>query len=421
MTNDEMMNPNFSPKEQHKEPLSIKAKGLLDIKRLNKKPIWLTIASISIILSSLLYALSTRGSHEERLEEQNSSNIAIESINPATQILGWDDNTTLVTPQETNLSNPSLLLTQNDVNLTPPTLLPIPQVEEFPEYQATPQNYQSTPQVQFETMPTPKTKNFQDQKVVELKTSQTQKNKQFYDALHSPTTIKNDTQNISSTPLNASNQNSYSTSQPKESIKYQVPSSQDSDYLAHTLKSPISEYEIKKGTVIPSVLVGSINSELPSDVIAQVSESVYDSKSGKHLLIPQGSKVVGVYSSSVSYGQSRLMIVWSRINFPNGKTLNLDNMNGVDQAGHGGFNDITNSHYLKIFGSAFLISLITGEFSISNKDVTVNSSNGGYNNRVSQTGEKMLEKNMAISPTLEIRSGYRFNVFVNKDMILEPL
>jgi len=82
MTDDEMMNPNFSPKEQSKEPLSIKAKGLLDIKRLNKKPIWLTIASISIILSSLLYALSTRGSHEERLEEQNSSNIAIESINP---------------------------------------------------------------------------------------------------------------------------------------------------------------------------------------------------------------------------------------------------------------------------------------------------------------------------------------------------
>jgi len=415
MNSEEMMNPSFSPKGEIKEPLSIRAKEFFSVKRLNKKPLIIGVVSAIFIISSLFIAIATRGVSEDEIEESNDSKIAIVDINPATQIFGWDDNLTYSNRvNEQNISAQVLPPIDNNLSLTPPTLLPIPKVDEVSEYPMA--QIAQMPQAQFDTMPTPR--------VQELKTYQNPQNqnfdtkdKLFSEALNAPTTINKTAQHNDTKSHNSSSQ-----VQAKESnLIEQSPHLQDSDYLAQTPKKPFSPYEIKKGTIIPSVLISSINSQLPSEVIAQVSENVYDSKNGKYLLIPQGSKLVGLYNASVSYAQSRIMIVWSRINFSNGKSLNIENMNGIDQAGKGGFNDITDNHYIKIFGSAFLISLISGEFSIANKNVTINSSNGGYGDRVSQTGEKMLEKNMAIAPTLEIRSGYRFNIFVNKDMILEPL
>jgi type IV secretion system protein VirB10 len=196
------------------------------------------------------------------------------------------------------------------------------------------------------------------------------------------------------------------------------------EYLQHTKRKPLSPYELKRGSLIPAVLIGGINSELPGNIIAQVRESVYDTVTGNHLLIPQGSKLIGVYGSQVKYGQTRVLIAFNSIVFPDGQTLNIGAMNGIDQEGYAGFEDQVDNHYFKIFGSAFLLGMISGEINIEHGDVTFVSGNQGFNTSqtvLEQTAGKMISKNLNIAPTIKIRSGYRFNIFVTKDMLLESL
>jgi len=192
----------------------------------------------------------------------------------------------------------------------------------------------------------------------------------------------------------------------------------NSDYLSNKKISQLSPYELKMGSVIPGVLISGINSQLPGMVIGQVSDNVYDSATGRYLLIPQGTRLVGSYSSNVVYGQNRVLVAWNRIIFPNGDTLNIEAMNGTDQAGYAGFEDKVNNHYFRIFGSALLISMIGGEISFSNGKFSVNqqaSSTQGQTT-ISQTGNTMLNKNLEVAPTIEIRPGYQFNIFVTKDI-----
>jgi len=173
--------------------------------------------------------------------------------------------------------------------------------------------------------------------------------------------------------------------------------------------------------------VGGINSDLPGQIIGQVSQNVYDTPTGKHLLIPQGSRLVGEYSSQVQYGQSRVFAVWQRLIFPDGKALDLGEMPGSSGAGYAGFRDRVNNHYIRIFGSAIMMSAILAgvEMTQNNQDYT----QGGNRQRMSdalsealgnQFGgvmAEMLQKNMNIAPTLEIRPGYRFNVMLVKDLV----
>ena len=196
------------------------------------------------------------------------------------------------------------------------------------------------------------------------------------------------------------------------------------EYLQHTKQKPLSPYELKRGSMIPAVLIGGINSELPGNIIAQVRESVYDTVTGNHLLIPQGSKLIGVYGSHVQYGQTRVLIAFNSIVFPDGQTLNIGAMNGVDQEGYAGFSDQVDNHYFKIFGSAFLLGMLSGEINIENGRVTFVSGHQGFNTSqtvLERVAGEMISKNLNITPTLKIRNGYRFNIFVTKDMLLEPL
>jgi len=194
------------------------------------------------------------------------------------------------------------------------------------------------------------------------------------------------------------------------------------DYIKSKKSQPISPYEIKAGTIIPGVLITSINSQLPGQVLGQVSENVYDTATGKYLLIPQGTKIVGIYNADVAYGQNRVMIAWNRLIFPDGQTLNIGAMNGVDQAGHSGFEDQVDNHYFRIFGSAFLMTLLNGDMSINKGGIVMRrESSDRKETAMEKAASRMVEKNMNIAPTIKIRSGYKFNIFVTKDMILEAL
>lgn len=197
-------------------------------------------------------------------------------------------------------------------------------------------------------------------------------------------------------------------------------------YSTEFRREQLTPYEIRVGTVIPAVMIGGINSDLPGQIIAQVSQNVRDTKTGKHVLIPQGSKLIGTYDSHIAMGQSRVMVGWHRIQFPDGSTLALGNMGGTDQEGYSGFKDKVNNHYWRIFGNATLLSLISAGAQLSQpeSDGTETSANeqlaAELGRQWGQVGQQMTRRNLNIQPTIEIRPGYRFNVMVNKDLILRP-
>lgn len=184
-----------------------------------------------------------------------------------------------------------------------------------------------------------------------------------------------------------------------------------------------SPFEIRAGSVIPAVMISGINSDLPGQILAQVSQNVFDTASGKNLLIPQGARLVGSYTSDVAYGQERVLVAWQRIIYPDGRAQDIGSMPGSDSAGYAGFNDKVNNHYFRIFSSAILMSGITAGVSISQKSAnssqtesTTDILSQSLGQNMGQVIVQMLQKNINISPTLEIRPGYTFNVVVVKDL-----
>jgi type IV secretory pathway VirB10-like protein len=199
------------------------------------------------------------------------------------------------------------------------------------------------------------------------------------------------------------------------------------------LEAPTTPYILRTGFVIPALLMSAMESELPGTIIAQVSQDVYDTPTGSYLLIPQGSRLVGEYSNTIQYGQSRIFVAWQRIIYPDGSALDIGAMPGADEQGEAGFNDQVNNHFVRLFGSALLMSAITA-------GVTYSQSQGqGYNNnfngnQVPRAGDvlsqalgqqlgaataALLERNLSIAPTLKIRPGYRFNILVVKDLTFD--
>jgi type IV secretory pathway VirB10-like protein len=200
---------------------------------------------------------------------------------------------------------------------------------------------------------------------------------------------------------------------------------QNSNHLLSQIENP-QPYSVQTGSIIPALLITGIDSDLPGQITAQVKFSVYDSISGRYLLIPQGSRLIGLYDSEVVYGQQRVLISWRRIIFPNGKSLNLEGMPGVDLSGYSGFHDQVNNHYNKIFGSVILMSILSGGAQLSqpqypadpNQFPTINQTLAqNLATNISDASTTLLKKNMGISPTLHIRPGYEFNVMVTKDMV----
>jgi len=195
------------------------------------------------------------------------------------------------------------------------------------------------------------------------------------------------------------------------------------DYLPHIKQSAISPYEVKAGNFIPAALITGLNSDLPGMVVAQVRQNVYDTVTGKYLLIPQGSRLVGEYDSKITYGQNRALVVWTRLTFPDGASISLEKMQGVDLAGYSGFKDKVNNHYLRIYGNALLLSLVGAGYEVlnpqANSEGTGETVASNIGQQLAQVASQITRKNIDIQPTIIIRPGYKLNVFVLKDMILD--
>jgi type IV secretion system protein VirB10 len=206
------------------------------------------------------------------------------------------------------------------------------------------------------------------------------------------------------------------------------PKSRDENTLKARRELPQSPYEVKAGTIIPAVMIGGANSDLPGQLLGQVAENIYDTATGKFIVIPHGSKVVGTYDSSVTTGQERVLVAWTRIIFPDASSLDLGRMPGADEGGYAGLHDQVNDHFLKVWGNAILLSAFSAGIQLSqgngnnqtnglNATQTIAASTG---QQLGQLGQEIVRRNLQTQPTLEIRPGYRFTVTVTKDLLLKP-
>ncbi len=192
------------------------------------------------------------------------------------------------------------------------------------------------------------------------------------------------------------------------------------------LKTATSPYQVMAGTVIAGALVTGIKSDLPGDVIATVTEPVYDTATGKFLLIPQGSRILGRYNSQVSYGQSRVQVVWNRIILPDTSSLTLDNLAGADPAGNSGLEDGVDWHWDRIFAGAALTTLLGVGAELAapenrqNGDRVINAGRNSLQDSVNQVGQEMTRRNLNIQPTLTERPGLPVRIIVNRDLVLRP-
>ena len=192
------------------------------------------------------------------------------------------------------------------------------------------------------------------------------------------------------------------------------------------LSRPASPFVIQAGTIIPAALVTGIRSDLPGQITAQVTETVYDSPTGRAKLVPQGARLIGVYDSQVAFGQSRVLLVWTRLIMPNGRSIVLERQQGADPGGYSGLEDEVDNHWAELFKAALLSTILgvgaelgSGADNGSNTDI-IQALRLGAANSLNQTGQQVVRRNLNIQPTLTIRPGFPVRVIVNRDLVLEP-
>ena len=213
----------------------------------------------------------------------------------------------------------------------------------------------------------------------------------------------------------------------KERFLAHARSGSGDNYPNSTRTKPVGPYEIKAGWDIPAVLEQALNSDLPGEIKALVRENVYDTATGKYLLIPQGARLVGTYDSRVAYGQNGIQVVWGRLVFPDATSINLEGMSGQDASGLAGLRHDVDNHYKRLIGFGLLTSVFSTSFQLSQ---TRRGTILGYPSpaeiagsavgaQVSQFGADMTRRNLNIQPTIKVPVGYRFNVRVNRDILFQ--
>ena len=192
------------------------------------------------------------------------------------------------------------------------------------------------------------------------------------------------------------------------------------------LQMPASPYQVMAGTVIAAALVTGIKSDLPGDVIATVTEPIYDTATGKFLLIPQGSRILGRYNSQVSFGQSRVQMVWNRIILPDTSSLTFDNLVGTDPAGYAGLEDDVDRHWGRILAGAALTTLLGVGAELAapenrqNGNRIIFAGRDSAQDSINQVGQEMTRRNMNVQPTLTARPGLPVRIIASRDLVLRP-
>jgi type IV secretion system protein TrbI len=189
------------------------------------------------------------------------------------------------------------------------------------------------------------------------------------------------------------------------------------------VEAPASPYILQAGAVIAGALLTGLRSDLPGQVTAQVTEDVYDSPTGKFLLIPQGARLVGQYDAQIAFGQSRALLVWNRLIMPNGRSIVLERQPGADPEGYAGLEDEVDNHW----GSLFKAAILSTVLSVGSEAGTSGNGNSiaqairqGSSQSLTQTGSQVVGRSLNVQPTITIRPGFPVRVLVTHDLVLEP-
>ena len=185
---------------------------------------------------------------------------------------------------------------------------------------------------------------------------------------------------------------------------------------------PASPYVLQAGSVIPAALITGIRSDLPGQITAQVTQHIYDSPTGSMLLIPQGTRIIGEYSNDVGFGQRRILLVWNRLIFPNGRSIVLERQPGADTQGYAGLEDGVDYHWWDLAKAAGLSTLLSigAELTMENDERLIQAIRNGAQDTINDTGQQIVQRQLQVRPTLTIRPGFPVRVIVTRDLALEP-
>ncbi|NTF47078.1 TrbI/VirB10 family protein [Rhizobium rhizogenes] len=186
--------------------------------------------------------------------------------------------------------------------------------------------------------------------------------------------------------------------------------------------APASPFVLQAGAVIPAVLITGIRSDLPGQITAQVTENIYDSPTGRLLLIPQGTRIIGQYDNNVQFGQRRALLVWDRLIFPNGRSIVLERQPGADAQGFAGLEDGVDYHWWDLAKAAGLSTLLAvgTELAVSDEDRLVAAIRDGAQDTINDAGQQIIRRQLQVAPTLTIRPGFPVRVIVTRDLVLDP-
>ncbi|MGV7123375.1 TrbI/VirB10 family protein [Sphingopyxis sp. 550A] len=185
---------------------------------------------------------------------------------------------------------------------------------------------------------------------------------------------------------------------------------------------PSSPHVVQAGSVIPAALITGIRSDLPGQITAQVTQNVYDSPTGRILLIPQGARLIGEYDSKIADGQNRVLLAWDRLILPGGRSITLNRLPGADTVGMAGLADRTDRHWGHMLKAALVSTLlgVGAEIGASDDDRLVQAVRRGTQDSLNDTGRQLVDRQLRVPPTITIRPGFALRVIVTRDLILEP-
>lgn len=191
----------------------------------------------------------------------------------------------------------------------------------------------------------------------------------------------------------------------------------------HRLEAPVSPWTLQAGSVIAASLITGLNSDLPGIVTAQVTENAYDSVTGRTLLVPQGSRLIGSYDSVVAFGQKRALVIWQRIVLPDGASIRIDNAPASDTEGYSGLSDRIDRHTWQLLKGVALSTLLGVGTELgwgSSESDLVRAIRESAQQNGARAGEQIVARNLDVQPTLRVRPGWPLRIVVHQDLILSP-
>ncbi len=188
------------------------------------------------------------------------------------------------------------------------------------------------------------------------------------------------------------------------------------------IAAPASPNILQAGAIISAALITGIRSDLPGQITAQVTENIYDSPTGRILLVPQGTRIIGQYDNNVQFGQSRVLLVWNRLIFPNGRSIVLERQPGADAEGYAGLQDGVDYHWWDLAKAAGLSTLLSigAELATNDDDRLIQAIRNGGQDTINDAGQQIVRRQLNVAPTLTIRPGFPVRVIVTRDLVLEP-